>query len=251
MAALTVASIACPITTLLDQKSSFALTRMSSAPNPPWATAALRNREPILGFIKSILPAALSGPLPTGTLDARARAHALEVASGTGAHLALNADALPRLLWHPTDLNPDGIASEALQQDNVVPAQVLNAAAVVADWPSSVTEVSGGYSLVLCVNMIHIAPKAATTGLLRGAGQLLASDGVLVLYGPFFEEDVPTAHGNVQFDESLRSRNPQWGVRRLNAVAYEATEFGLTLWKRQAMPANNLCLAFKRTEHQV
>lgn len=217
---------------------------------PPWAAAALRNREPILAFLKSILPvsssadAAPSAPSP----DARPRAHALEIASGTGAHLALNAPALPSLLWHPTDLTLDSLASEALEPDNVLPAEVLDATADVADWPESVTGVSEGYALVLCVNMIHIAPRAATTGLLRGVEKLLAPDGVLVLYGPFFEEEVPTALGNVQFDESLRSRDPEWGVRRLEEVASEARACGLSLWKRQEMPANNLCVAFRRTE---
>lgn len=209
--------------------------------SPPWAAAALRNREPILAYLHAVLPSSFACPTP-------APSHALECASGTGAHVALNAAAFPGLLWHPTDLDPDAIAPDALMAENVLPPERLDVSAPVVDWPASVTAANGMYALVLCVNMVHIAPRAATTGLLRGVGELLADDGVLVLYGPFFEENVATAPGNIAFDQSLRSTDSRWGVRRLDDVVAEAKEVGLRLWKRQEMPANNLCVAFRRKE---
>jgi SAM-dependent methyltransferase len=216
---------------------------MPQSPAPPWAAAALRNREPILGFLKSILPSTLLSNPPTTPI-----LHALECACGTGAHMQLNAAAFPGLLWHPTDLTPAEIALEALAGANVLEPQRLDTSVSVRDWPPSVVTAKGAYALVMAVNMVHIAPPPATTGLLRGAADLLAPDGLLVLYGPFFEANVATAPGNIAFDEALRARDPQWGVRRLEDVCAEAREFGLVVWRRQEMPANNLCVALRRMD---
>jgi hypothetical protein len=69
---------------------------------------------------------------------------------------------------------------------------------------------------------------------------------VLVTYGPYLEDGVPTAPGNLAFDASLRERDPRWGIRRLQDVAAEAERVGLRLQARHAMPANNLLLVFGR-----
>jgi hypothetical protein len=214
-----------------------AATPPESRPEPPWAGAALRNRSFILSSLQSLVL-----PKPA----AADRAHALECASGTGAHLALNSEAFPDLTWHPSDLFPEEINPEPLSRANVLAPEVLDASLPLAAWPASVTSCRGLYSLVLCVNMIHISPTSATTGLLRGAGELLADGGFLALYGPFFEEDVAPAPGNVSFDLSLRSRDPRWGVRRLEDVLKEAGEFGLTLHRREQLPSNNLFIALRK-----
>ncbi len=46
---------------------------------------------------------------------------------------------------------------------------------------------------ILCINMVHISPWAATLGLLRGAARLLPSGGPLYLYGPYVQPGVETA----------------------------------------------------------
>jgi hypothetical protein len=74
----------------------------------------------------------------------------------------------------------------------------------------------------------------------------LAAQGVLATYGPYLEDGVPTAPGNLQFDISLRARDPAWGIRRLEEVKREAERAGLALRERHAMPANNLLLVFDR-----
>ena len=81
---------------------------------------------------------------------------------------------------------------------------------------------------------------------MQGSARHLAPDGVLVTYGPYLEDGVPTAPGNLAFDQSLRARNPAWGIRRLEDVAHEAQRRGLALRERHAMPANNLLLVFAR-----
>ena len=82
------------------------------------------------------------------------------------------------------------------------------------------------------------------TGLMAGAARQLASGGRLVTYGPYFETDQPAAPGNLAFDESLRARDPAWGIRQLDDVAAQAERHGLALQQRHAMPANNLLLVF-------
>jgi hypothetical protein len=98
---------------------------------------------------------------------------------------------------------------------------------------------------IVNINMIHIAPWAAAQGLMAGAGRVLPSGGLLFLYGPFIEADIETAPGNLAFDASLKTRNPAWGIRRLDAVAELAAAHGLELQARIAMPANNLTLVFR------
>lgn len=193
-----------------------------------WAPAAARNREPILRALRPVLP-------PSGLL--------LEVASGSGEHALHLARALPGLVVQPSDPDPDHrrsvdawAATAALP--NLRPALPLDAAA--PDWPLPAADA------VLCVNMIHIAPWAATLGLLRGASRLLPPGGPLLLYGPFRRGGAHTGPGNAAFDDSLRARDPRWGVRDLEAVAAAAAAEGLALAEVLPMPADNLVLVFRR-----
>jgi len=79
---------------------------------------------------------------------------------------------------------------------------------------------------ILCINMIHISPWAATAGLMRGAGRLLGDGAPLYLYGPYRRGGVETAPSNEAFDESLRARDPAWGLRDLEDVVAEAEANG-------------------------
>jgi hypothetical protein len=96
------------------------------------------------------------------------------------------------------------------------------------------------------MNMIHIAPWTAAEGLCAGAGRILPSGGLLFLYGPFLRHGVPTAPSNLEFDASLKSRDPRWGVRQLEDVAALASRHGLTCEGIVEMPANNLSVTFRR-----
>jgi SAM-dependent methyltransferase len=204
---------------------------MSSIP-PPGAKispSTARNRDPILAVMKPRLPA-------VGVV--------LEIAAGAGEHAAFLAAALPGLTWRPTDPDTEALASIAAWRDhaglpNLLPPLRLDASDPDA-WPGEPVDV------VVNINMIHISPWTATQGLMAGAGRVLRSGGVLFLYGPYVEADVPTAPSNQEFDLSLRSRDRAWGVRHLDEVAALAAEHGLDLAERIAMPANNLALFFRR-----
>ena len=200
---------------------------------PPQARASpstARNRAPILAVLAPRLPAA-------GLV--------LEIAAGAGEHAVFCAAALPHLRWQPTDPDSEALASIAAWRDlaalpNLLPPLRLDAADPDS-WPV------GHAGAVVNINMIHIAPWSATQGLLAGGARLLPPDGMLYLYGPYIEADVETAPSNLAFDQSLKSRNPAWGLRRLEDVTALAAEHGLALTERIAMPANNLSLIFRRT----
>jgi predicted RNA-binding protein with PUA-like domain len=83
---------------------------------------------------------------------------------------------------------------------------------------------------------------------MAGAGRILPPGGILYLYGAHKENGAHTAPSNEAFDLDLRRRNPEWGVRDLEAVADLAREHGLDLVERMQMPANNLSLVFRQSE---
>ena len=187
--------------------------------------SAARNRGPILAALRPALPRA-------GLL--------LEVASGSGEHAAHLAAALPGLQFQPTDPRPEALASVDAWcggLPNVRPALALD-----TTWPAWPVEAA---DVVLCINMVHIAPWTAAQGLVSGASRLLPSGGLLALYGPFIQEGQPAAPGNAAFDAGLRARDPAWGLRAVDDVAALAAAAGFGPPAVVPMPANNLLILFR------
>ena len=83
-------------------------------------------------------------------------------------------------------------------------------------------------------------------GPVRGGGTIAGSGRASILYGPYIEAAVATADSNLAFDASLRSRNPAWGLREVEAVVDAAARHGVRFAERRAMPANNLMLLFRK-----
>jgi SAM-dependent methyltransferase len=156
--------------------------------------AAERNAGAILRVLRAHLPAG---------------GRVLEVASGSGQHAQAFAQALPRTDWTPSDPSAEARASitarsAAAALPNLQPCLSLDAADP-ATWPDR------RFDAVVCINMIHISPWSATEGLMHGAARVLADPGgLLALYGPYREADVPLAPSNAAFDQSLKSRDPDW-----------------------------------------
>lgn len=188
-----------------------------------------RNREPILAVLASRLAPA---------------ARVLEVASGAGEHAIFLAAALPQVSWQPSDRDAEALASIAAWRAQAGLANLAEPirldAADAATWPTT------PFDAVVCINMVHISPWAATEGLMAGATRLLTPGGKLVLYGPYIEAGVPTAASNLSFDESLKARDPAWGLRDLADVTALAQGNGLRFAERIAMPANNLIVVFEK-----
>lgn len=198
-------------------------------PNARVSPSTARNRDPILGVLRPRLPA--SGLV-------------LEVAAGAGEHAVYFASAFAALQWQPTDTADEALASIAAwrQQaglDNLLPPLRLDAAQPDT-WPVNSADA------IIAINMIQISPWSAAAGLMAGAARTLPPGGSLFLYGPFIESRVPTAPSNVEFDQSLRRRNPEWGIRGLDDLTAVGARHGLSLSERIAMPANNLVLVLRK-----
>jgi SAM-dependent methyltransferase len=192
------------------------------------AAATARNREPILEVLRRVLP-------PDGLV--------LEIASGTGEHVAFFARALPALHWQPSDPSAAHLESirawsAASGAENLAPAVSLD----VERRPWPVTRADA----ILNINMIHIAPWSAAEALFEGAARLLSPAGVLYLYGPFKRGGRHTAESNERFDGRLRSEDARWGVRDIEDLEALATRVGFGAPEIVPMPANNLSLVWRR-----
>lgn len=197
--------------------------------------AAERNGPAILAQLQALLPQ---------------QGRALEIASGSGQHVALFGANLPGWIWQPSDLRYDDFPSisqwcalsGAAQVRPPCLLDVLSPA-----WPTAGAAFEQPFDLIFCANMLHISPWACCSGLMQGAARHLAAGGRVITYGPYFEREVPRAPSNLAFDRDLRERDSAWGIRWLHEVAAQAAEAGLGLVNRVDMPANNLLLVFERS----
>lgn len=188
-----------------------------------YSPAAERNRDPILAVLRRVLPA-------TGRV--------VEVAAGTGQHAAWFAAHMPGVRWSPTEPDAAGRASVAAWCEGLQNVDAPLPLDVTGPWEVEPADA------VYCANMVHIAPWAATLGLVAGAAACLPADAPLVLYGPFVRDGVGTAESNLAFDASLRARDPAWGLRHLSAVVAAAA--GFTLDEVVELPANNVVVVLRR-----
>jgi SAM-dependent methyltransferase len=199
-----------------------------------FSPAAERNKQAILDVLVQVLPE---------------RGSALEIASGTGQHVAWFAAGLPHWTWQPTEADPEALnamaASLAAQGASPVRAP-LQLDVMAPRWLQGGAQAGSGFDLIYCANMLHIAPWATCAALMQGAARHLSPGGVLITYGPYLEHGVPTSPGNLAFDASLRANHPDWGIRQLADVTEQAQHAGLALLQRHAMPSNNLLLVWGR-----
>lgn len=197
----------------------------------PFSDACERNKGPILEVLRQHLPSA-------GLV--------LEIASGSGQHIAHFARALPTLTWQPSD--PDPEARESIrawiaeaQLPGVLPPLDLDVRS--PSWPLAACDA------MVCINMIHISPWSATEALFDRAACVLCGTGMVYLYGPYRVNGKHTAPSNEAFDAMLRRQNPAWGVRDLEQVTQTARRAGFELTGATPMPANNLSVVFHKMSH--
>src|SRR6476659_1853320 len=200
--------------------------------NGKWSiSSAERNKGPILDVLARVLPR---------------RGLVLEIASGTGQHVLHFAKALSDLTWQPSDPDAELRESVALRIREERRANVngpIDLDVTKLPWPLQTADA------VVAINLIHVAPWSATLALFEGAKALLSTtQDVLLLYGPYRRFGRHTSQSNAQFDLDLRTHNPEWGLRDLEAVTDVAARTGFILAETVEMPANNFSLVFKRHE---
>ena len=214
----------------MSSKNPIHLENREQAGGRLFSPTAARNKAPIGEVISPYIPQG---------------AKVLEIASGTGEHGAYMCGLRPDITWQVSDPNAESRISQndwALDCDGQMLSS-LDLDTTKADW----TDGLSSFDIIYCANMIHIAPWEAALGLVRGAGRLLGKGSKFILYGPFLE-DTETAQSNLQFDITLKGRNPSWGVRNLDAVKHIFSEAGFTYTARIVMPKENRTLIFTKTQ---
>jgi SAM-dependent methyltransferase len=215
-----------------DKRSPVALEQRGvSADRRMFSPSAARNSAPILAVLKRVLPT-------NGVV--------LEIGCGTGEHAVCFAEAMTNLTWLPSDPDPGSRASTASWikfkgLKNVLAPIDIDVCAKL--WG---VEQTAPFDAIVSINMVHIAPWAASLGLFAGAGRLLRAGGFLFLYGPFKRNGVHNAPSNAAFDESLKARNPSWGLRDIADLQRVGDASRLDLRETIEMPANNMSLVFSR-----
>jgi SAM-dependent methyltransferase len=192
----------------------------------PHSESCERNKEPILEVLQQLLPS--SGKI-------------LEIGSGTGQHIVHFAPHFPLLQWQPSDRDEylQGLTARVRQEGslNILPPIMLD---VLGQWPDGVFDAA--YS----ANTSHIMGWDAVCATFAGLGALLVPGGLYCLYGPFNQDGRFTADSNREFDSHLRSRDPEMGLRDLEALESLANNNQMVLQKQFPMPANNQVLVFRK-----
>ena len=206
-------------------------TRDQATDQRMFSPSAARNAAPILALLQSVLPT---------------HGMVLEIGCGTGEHAACFGEGMPTLTWLPSDPDPGSRASTTSwikfkDLNNVLSPLDLDVCS--AQWG---VENMAPFDAIVSINMVHIAPWEAAVGLFRGADRLLRAGGVLFLYGPFMQNGLYNAQSNAEFDDSLKARNPSWGLRDIADLQRLAAAYGLRLRNDIDMPANNKSLIFSR-----
>ena len=206
---------------------------MDNRDRKQYAPATERNRQPILEVLQKAIPK---------------EGNILEIASGTGEHACFFAPYFSPRQWIPSDPDPLlRLSIEAWRQDcksdNLQIPLDINV--TLSDWNEKIDHSAiATIGTIIAINLIHISPWSACQGLMKGAGEILRSGGILYLYGPYKQKGKHTAPSNETFDQSLQFRNPDWGVRNLEEVVELAEKYQLILHQIISMPANNLSLIF-------
>jgi hypothetical protein len=193
----------------------------------PYSDACERNREPILDVLRQHFAD---------------RRHVLEIGSGTGQHAVHFAAALPHLVWQTSELAPNlaGVRLwlEESKLPNLPPPITLD---VTGTWPDT------RFDAVFTANTLHIMSWPDVQALFAALPTVLAADAVLAVYGPFNYNGRFTSPSNASFDERLKQRSPDSGLRDFAAVDELARTIGFGLVEDRPMPANNRTLVWRRS----
>lgn len=201
------------------------------ATKKPIAPACERNREPILDVLRTVF----------ADVD-----KVLEIGSGTGQHAVFFAEHLPYLQWQCTELAENLAGIRAWIADS----GLTN---LPPPWPLDIATADLGQQLfpaIFSANTVHIIRWPLVEKLFALVGRQLQPGGIFCLYGPFNYDGQFTSQSNADFDQWLKQRDAQSGIRDVTAVDRLAVAQGLQLCDDIAMPANNRMLVWCKPKNQ-
>ena len=170
--------------------------------------------------------------------------HVLEIGSGTGQHAVYFAERLPHITWQTSDQdeNHDGINQwlDEARLENTRPPISLNVKQ--KQWPDVPCD------SLFSANVVHIMSWANVIHYFDNGSKLLPENGLFILYGPFNYGGKFTSQSNAEFDQWLKSNNPESGVRDFEALDELANKNALRLKHDIEMAANNRILCWEKSE---
>jgi SAM-dependent methyltransferase len=173
------------------------------------------------------------------------RGRALEIASGTGQHIAQFAKRFGNIEWHPSDVSPERLVSIFSYVDEANLANLrapISLDATEKGW----SQAHQGFDVILLVNLLHLISEEEANTLIQEAAHALAQGGKLFLYGPFMRAGELTSEGDHSFHESLVNADPEIGYKDDFDTLDMLNEAWLEPVEIIEMPANNLIIIARK-----
>ncbi|KAL1463305.1 hypothetical protein WDU94_015068 [Cyamophila willieti] len=212
---------------------------MAASDKKQFYPAADRNKQPILDILKKHISISESKKC-------------LEIASGSGQHISFFAPHFPNIEFHPSEECQylfDSIDEYAKTSGltNVKPARFIDASSQPEKWFDGTPVEKGSFDYIYNCNMIHLVPLQSTEGLFKGSNYYLKPHGLLITYGAYADKGVLTPQSNIDFNESIKSRNPAHGIRDITLELEPlAKQYNIELKHKYDMPANNKILIWQK-----
>lgn len=170
-------------------------------------------------------------------------------------HVNYFAPHFPKITFQPTEYDTEMFKTINLyrgQQANILEPVFVDISEPLDKWTGSkfneklLSDCENNFDFMLNINMIHISPITCSEGLFKNASKLLKPQGLLFTYGPYSENYVLSPESNISFDKSLRSKNPEWGIRDICDLKKFADQNAIELLEINNLPANNKLLVWKK-----
>ena len=199
----------------------------------PYSEASEQNQQPILEVLRAEFAQVST---------------VLEIGSGTGQHAVYFGRHLPHIRWQTSDvsLNHAGILAWLADgaTPNIAPPLELDVAHP-AHWPSTT------FDAVFSANTAHIMSWPQVQMMFSGIARLLSVGGKFCLYGPFNYAGEYTSDSNARFDQWLKNRDPNSGIKDITELQTFASRHALQLVQDYEMPVNNRTLIWQKTMEKL
>jgi len=196
--------------------------------NKPFSQSCENNKQPILQRLQTIFHSPQT---------------VWEIGSGTGQHGCFFAESLPHLIWQTTDREENicGINRWIEESESAKLPKSLTLNVTDQDWPCQAIDA------LFTANTLHIMHSHEVESLFTGLEKYLTDTATVCIYGPFNYHGDYTSASNAQFDQWLKARDPESGIRDFEVIENLASKAGLFINNDFEMPSNNRLLVFSKT----